>query len=131
AAESRRGAGDRASFTLRLLWDDEALCVAASVRGPQQAQAEIGPSVWRGDTLWGYIAGTGRGARLSSKWTLANTPQGPQVWDWVAESFMPNAELAWQPFEAGDGYIYEARLPFASMRVSDVSAGKEKRIEAG
>ena len=119
------------SFTLQLMWDNEALYVAASVRDPQHEQTETGPSVWRGDTLWGYIDGTGRGARLSSKWTLANTPQGPQVWDWVAESFMPNAELAWQPFEAGNGYIYEARLPFASMRISDVRAGKEMRIEAG
>lgn len=119
------------SFTLQLMWDDEALYFAASVRDPQHEQNEIGPGVVRGDALWGYLDGTGRGSRLSSKFTLANTPQGPQIWDWIAESFMPNAELAWQPFETGDGYVYEARLPFASMRISDVRAGMEMRIEAG
>ena len=119
------------SFTLQVMWDDEALYVAAAVRDPQHEQDEIGPGVSRADTLWGYIDGSGRGARLSSKWTLAQTPQGPQVWDWIAEGFMPDAELAWQPFETGDGYIYEARLPFASMRIRDVRAGMEMRIEAG
>lgn len=119
------------SFALQLMWDDEALYIAASVRDPEHEQNEIGPGVVRGDSLWGYIDGTGRGTRLSTKFTLANTPRGPQVWDWIAEGFMPNAELAWQPFETGDGYIYEARLPFESMRISDVRAGMEMRIEAG
>ena len=136
ARQILRGAGlwrgpDVDSFTLQLMWDDEALYVAASVRDPQHEQDEIGPGVSRADTLWGYIDGSGRGARLSSKWTLAQTPQGPQVWDWIGEGFMPNAELAWQPYEAGDGYVYEARLPFRSMRIDDVRAGMEMRIEAG
>lgn len=119
------------SFALQLMWDDEALYLAASVRDPAHEQNEVGPGVVRGDALWGYLDGTGRGARLSSKFTLANTPQGPQVWDWIAESFMPNAELAWQPFETGDGYSYEARLPFDAMRIGEVRAGMEMRIEAG
>lgn len=119
------------SFTLQIMWDDEALYVAAVVRDPQHEQNEIGPGVARGDTLWGYLDGTGRGTRLSSKFTLAQTPQGPQVWDWVAEGFMPGAELAWTPLATGEGYLYEARLPFQSMRISDVRAGMEMRIEAG
>lgn len=119
------------SFTLQIVWDDEALYLAATVRDPQHEQNEIGPGVARGDALWGYLDGTGRGSRLSSKFTLAQTPQGPQVWDWVAESFMPGAELAWAPLDTGDGYVYEARLPFQSMRIGDVRAGMEMRIEAG
>ncbi len=119
------------SFTVRFMWDDDALYLAAEVRDPAHQQDEVGPGVWRQDALWGYLDGSGRGTRLNSKFTLAQTPQGPQVWDWVAESFMPNAELAWQPFESGDGYVYEARLPFRSMRVGDVRSGQVMRVEVG
>lgn len=119
------------SFTVRFMWDDDALYLAAEVRDPAHQQDEVGPGVWRQDALWGYLDGSGRGTRLNSKFTLAQTPQGPQVWDWVAESFMPNAELAWQPFESGDGYVYEARLPFRSMRIGDVRSGQVMRVEVG
>jgi len=119
------------SFDIQFMWDDENLYLAAQVRDPVHEQPEIGPSVWAYDALWGYVDGTGRGQRLSAKFTLAQTPDGPQVWNWVASTWLPKAELAWQPFPNGDGYIYEAKLPFQSLRVRDVKAGKVMGFEAG
>ncbi|RPJ00535.1 MAG: hypothetical protein EHM39_04690, partial [Chloroflexi bacterium] len=81
-----RGAGlwrgpDVDSFDVQLMWDDDNLYVAIAVRDPVHEQPQIGPSVWSYDALWGYIDGDGRGQRLSAKFTLAQTPDGPQVWD--------------------------------------------------
>lgn len=136
ARQFLRGAGvwrgpDVDSFDIQFTWDDDALYLAASVRDPVHEQPEIGPSVWRYDVLWGYIDGTGQGQRIGSKFTLAQTPQGPQVWDWVASSWLPNAQLAWEPFAAGGGYVYEAALPWRSLRVRGVEAGKVIGVEAG
>jgi hypothetical protein len=119
------------SFDIQFMWDDDQLYLAASVRDPVHEQPEIGPSVWSHDTLWVYLDGTGEGKRLSSKFTLAATPSGPQVWDWVASTWLPNAELAWQPYPTEDGYVYEAALPWRSMRVRQVANGRIMGIEAG
>jgi hypothetical protein len=119
------------SFDIQFMWDDENLYLAVTVRDPVFDQPEIGPSVWSHDALWGYIDGDGRGQRLSTKFTLAQTPNGPQVWDWIASSWLPNAELAWQAFETGDGYIYEATLPFRSLRVSNAAVGETLGVEMG
>ncbi|HVO70649.1 MAG TPA: sugar-binding protein [Aggregatilineaceae bacterium] len=119
------------SFDIQFLWDDENLYLAATVRDPVFEQPEIGPAVWQYDALWGYVDGSGGGQRLSSKFTLAQTPKGPQTWDWIAGTWVPNAELAWALFSAGDGYIYEAKLPFRSLRVDDPQPGKVIGFEAG
>jgi hypothetical protein len=119
------------SFNIQFMWDDENLYLAATVRDPVFEQPEIGPSVWGYDTLWGYIDGDGRGQRLSAKFTLAQTPDGPQVWDWIASTWFPNAELAWLPFETGDGYSYEAKLPFRSLRMRNIAAGRKFGVEIG
>jgi hypothetical protein len=117
------------SFNVQFMWDDENLYLAATVRDPVFEQTEVGPGVWQGDTLWGYVDGTGGGQRLSSKFTLAQTPDGPQVWEWIASGWLPNAELAWVPFE--DGYTYEAKLPFRSLRVDAPQVGQVLGIEIG
>ncbi len=119
------------SFDVRFMWDDDNLYLAASVRDPVFEQPEIGPSVWSYDTLWVYVDAGGRGQRVSAKVTLAQTPQGPQVWDWVASTWFPDADLAWQAFEGGGGYVYEARLPFRSLRARNVAAGQELGVEVG
>jgi hypothetical protein len=119
------------SFDVQFMWDDENLYLAATVHDPVFEQPEIGPSVWSYDALWGYIDGDGRGQRLSAKFTLAQTPKGPQVWDWIASTWFPNAELVWQPFAGGDGYIYEAKLPFRSLRVRSINAGQQLGVEIG
>ncbi len=136
ARQFLRGAGiwrgpEIDSFDIRFMWDDENLYLAATVRDPVFEQTQIGPGVWQYDALWGYVDGAGRGLHISSKFTLAQTPDGPQVWDWIAGTWMPNAELAWTAFETGDGYIYEAKLPFRSLRVDAPEVGSTIGVEAG
>lgn len=119
------------SFDIQFMWDDENLYIAATVRDPVHEQPEYGPAVWSHDALWVYVDGDGAGRRLSSKFTLAETPRGPQVWDWVASGWQPSAELAWQAFEKGDGYVYEAKVPFQSLRTPIPESGTVMGIEAG
>jgi hypothetical protein len=119
------------SFALQLMWDVDNLYLAATVRDPVFEQLEVGPATWRYDSLWVYLDGTRQKIRLSTKLNLTETPHGPQIWDWIAGTFLPNGELAWQPFDTGDGYIYEATLPFRSLRIRDIHAGKVMGIEAG
>jgi hypothetical protein len=119
------------SFDVQVMWDDDNLYLAVTVRDPVHEQPEIGPGVWRYDALWGYLDGTGRGQHLSAKFTLAQTPDGPQVWEWIVGTWLPNAQLAWKPFDTGDGYIYEAALPFRSLRVDSPRSGQLLGIEIG
>lgn len=119
------------SFDVQLMWDDENLYIAVTVRDPVFEQPEIGPGVWRYDALWGYIDGTGRGQHLSSKFTLAQTPQGPQVWDWIAGTWLPGAQLAWKAFDSAKGYVYEAALPFRALRVDNPASGRTLGVEFG
>ena len=118
-----------ASFTLYWMWDDEYLYVASNVRDPEHVQNDTGPSAWRGDTQWLYLNTRGDRKRVDVKLTLAQTPDGPQVWNWIAQTFLPGAELAWQPVEGG--YIYEAALPLESLNYLEPEAGKRIYFEAG
>ncbi len=120
---------EEASFALRWMWDDDKLYVAARVRDPQHVQDGTGPSAWRGDTLWLYLNTRGDRRRVDVKLTLAQTPDGPQVWNWTAQAFLPGAELAWQPAEGG--YVYEAALPLASLNYFEPQDGKRIYFEAG
>lgn len=117
------------SFDIQFMWDDERLYIAVTVRDPVFEQPETGPAVWGHDALWVYVDGTDEGKRLSAKFTLAQTPHGPQVWDWVASGWQPNAELAWQATD--NGYIYEASVPFDSLRTRAPQSGTVMGIEAG
>ncbi len=108
---------EKASFVLRFLWDDTFLYVAAEVRDDQHVQKETGPSVWRGDALWLYFNTLGDRSRVDVKLTLAQTPAGPQVWNWTAQGFLPDAQLAWKEQEGG--YAYEAALPWKSLNMLD------------
>jgi hypothetical protein len=111
------------------MWDDEYLYVASHVRDPEHVQHEIGPAVWRGDTQWLYLNTRGDRKRVDVKLTLAQTPQGPQVWNWTAQTFLPGAELAWRAVE--DGYVYEAALPLKSLNYLEPEDGKRIYFEAG
>ncbi len=117
------------SVTLRWMWDDEYLYVAADVRDPDHSQPETGPSVWRGDVIWLYLDTRGSGRRIDAKLTLAETPDGPQIWNWIAGSFLPNAELVWQETEGG--YLYEAALPLDSLNFLEPEAVETMNFEAG
>lgn len=117
------------SFKLRLMWDAQQLYVLAEVRDPQHEQTGHGAGVGSGDALWLYLDTEGTGNRIAAKVTLAQTPAGPEVWDWKAGFPLPGARLAWLP--AAGGYTYEAALPWESLRARGVQTGKRLRIEAG
>ncbi|CAN5592518.1 hypothetical protein BH23CHL7_BH23CHL7_20040 [soil metagenome] len=120
---------EQASFEFRLAWDADNLYLAADVRKPNHVQTSIGPDVWRGDALWVYLDTTGAGQRVDVKLTLAQTPQGPQVWDWVGQGFLPNALLTWQATDGG--FRYEAALPWPSLHRAGVAAGDRLGFEVG
>lgn len=130
-----RGAGlwqgpDVDSHSLRLIWDEEHLYILAEVRDPEHHQLFTLSAAWQGDALWLYLTGGPDARALSAKVTLAQTPEGPQVWDWVRNTgFLRGAVLAWAPQEGG--YIYEAALPWASLGVREPRAGLRIGFEAG
>src|SRR5690606_22696424 len=108
------------SHRVTLAWDDENLYMLAQVRDPEHNQPFTLRNVGQADTLWVYVTNTPDAQRLSAKFTLAQTPDGPQVWDWVSTGFLDGATLAWQPTEAG--YTYEAAIPWASLDVETPAA---------
>lgn len=120
---------ERASMEVRLAWDADNLYVFADVRDPDHNQTGTGPDVWRGDAVWLYLDTTGGGSRIDVKLTLAQTPSGPQVWDWVGQGFLPRATLAWSESDAG--YRYEAALPWDSLHRREGAAGATLGLEAG
>lgn len=134
ARQFLRGAGlwqgaDVDSHTVKLAWDTEYLYLLAVVRDPQHEQPFTLSSVWQEDTLWVYITTRPNTNRLDAKFTLASTPDGPQVWDWIGTRFLPGALLAWQPTEAS--YLYEAAIPWRALEVVEAHAGMEIGFEAG
>lgn len=124
-----RGA-DVDSHIVRLMWDDENLYLLADVRDPEHVQEFTVSGVWQGDTLWLYFT-SGDARSLSAKLTLAQTPQGPQVWDWLRARFAPGAVLVWTPAADGAGYTYEAALPWAALGVDAPQPGMRLGFEAG
>ena len=123
------GGPDQDAFFSYVLWDNKNLYVAAQVLSPTHHQNEIGPSVWKGDTLWIYIDTRRDRSTVDAKLTLAQTPEGPQVWNWKVNSYLPEAQLAWKQ---GEGfYIYEAALPWKSLGIDQVQPGHEMGLELG
>jgi hypothetical protein len=116
------------SHQVRLAWDENNLYILAEVRDPEHKQDFTLSSAWQGDTLWIYMTGDPNASRLSAKFTLAQTPDGPQVWDWRRTGFMEGAELSWTPREGG--YLYEASIPWSSLDIQP-EAGMEIGFEAG
>jgi hypothetical protein len=111
------------------MWDDQNLYVAARVLSPTHNQTETGPSVWKGDTLWIYLNPHRDRSTVEDKLTLAQTPQGPQVWNWKTNSYQPGAKLAWKQ---GNGfYTYEAALTWKSLGVDQVQVGAAMALELG
>jgi hypothetical protein len=120
---------EQASLAARLAWDTDHLYVFADVRDPSHVQEGAGPDVWRGDAVWLYLDTTGAGSRVDVKLTLAQTPSGAQVWDWVGQGFLPNVTLAWT--ETDGGYRYEAALPWESLHRRDGAAGGTLALDMG
>jgi hypothetical protein len=123
------GGPDQDAFFSYVMWDDQNLYVAAQVLSPTHHQTEIGPSVWKGDTLWIYLDTRRDRSTVDAKLTLAQTPEGPQVWNWKVNSYLPGAQLAWKQ---GEGfYVYEAALPWKSLGIDQVQPGHEMGLELG
>jgi hypothetical protein len=123
------GGADTDAFVGYVEWDDQNLYIAARVFDPEHSQAETGPSVWKGDTLWIYGDSNHDQSSVDIKLTLAQTPDGPQIWDWKNNRFVPDGQLAWKQ---GDGtYSYEARLPWKGLGVTKVAAGTLLGLELG
>jgi hypothetical protein len=117
------------AFVGYLMWDDQNLYVAARVLSPAHRQTETGPSVWKGDTLWIYLDTRRDRSTVDAKLTLAQTPLGPQVWNWKVNNYLPGANLAWK--QGDGGYSYEAALPWKSLGIDQVQPGAELGLELG
>ncbi len=118
------------SHAVRLTWDDENLYLLADVRDPEHVQDATVSGVWQGDTLWLYFT-SGDMRALDAKLTLAQTPQGGQVWDWLHARFARGAEVVWQAMDEGGGYTYEAAIPWAALDIDEPQAGMRLGFEAG
>jgi hypothetical protein len=117
------------SHQVTLAWDDENLYLLAQVRDPAHEQPFALRNVGQGDALWVYVTNSPDAQRLSAKFTLAETPDGAQIWDWVGTGFLPGATLAWQSSEGG--YIYEAAIPWSALNIEAPAAGMQFGFEAG
>jgi hypothetical protein len=123
------GGPDTDAFIAYVQWDEQNLYLAAHVLSPAHQQNETGPSVWKGDALWVYLNPQRERSSVANKLTLAQTPDGPQVWNWKANNFLPGAQLAWQQ---GDGfYNYEAALPWKALGVDQAETGGALGLEVG
>lgn len=136
ARQFLRGAGlwqgpEVDSFTLRLQWDETHLYLLAAVRDPEHEQPHRLSTVWQGDALWLYFTRAPGASALSAKFTLAQTPAGPEIWNWVETGFARGSQLAWTPFADGTGYIYEAALSWEAIGVRTPEAGMRFGFEAG
>jgi len=117
------------SHAVRLLWDADRLYIGAAVRDPLHDQPYTLSTAWQGDCLWFYLTASPDARALSAKFTLAQTPDGPQVWDWIHTRFLPGAALAFT--QSDGGYIYEASLPWEALGVDAPQAGGRIGLEAG
>lgn len=118
------------SHHLSLVWDEAGLYLAAEVRDPEHVQDFTLSNVWQGDSLWLYFTTSPEARGLDSKFTLSQTPDGPQIWDWQRTEFANGGQLAWSA--ADGGYIYEAFLPWKAIGFSaSPTPGARIGLEAG
>lgn len=134
ARQFLRGAGswqgaEVDSHSLRLQWDADNLYLAATVRDPEYVQDQTVSNVWQGDTLWLYFTASPQSRTLDAKITMAQTPAGPQLWNWTHAGFAKGATLAWT--QQDGGYTYEAVIPWSTLDVDQPQAGTQIGFEAG
>ena len=70
---------------------------------------------------------TGQGSRVDVKLTLAQTPSGPQVWDWVGQGVPARRHARLERSLAG-GYRYEVALPWESLHRPGAGARRRARL---
>lgn len=117
------------SHTLQLMWDAANLYVAVSVRDPEHVQTYTLSEVWHDDALWLYVIPSPNANRLSSKFTFAQTKDGPQIWDWVNSQFLEGASMQW--VQEDGGYRYEAAIPWKSIGIDAAEPGMTFGLEVG
>jgi hypothetical protein len=132
-AQFLRGAGfwqgpETDSHEIQLQWDTDNLYIAATVRDPEHIQGYTLSEVWHDDVLWFYVSSGPEAQRLSSKFTLAQTSDGPQIWNWTGSGFVKGAQMMWEAQDGG--YIYEASIPWAALNI-EPTAGKPIGLEVG
>lgn len=116
------------SHTVQLSWDDNSLYIAVSVRAPQHIQDFTLDNVWHGEATWIYLTDDLNRRNLSAKFTLSQTPDGPQVWDWLRSGFLKDTTMGWS--QNDHGFTYEAAIPWTSLHITPES-GMTLGIEAG
>ena len=99
------------------------------MRDPLHEQPYTLSTAWQGDTLWFYMTASPDARTLSTKFTLAQTPDGPQVWDWINTGFLAGAALAFTPSDGG--YTYEASVPWESLGVEAPKPGSGSAWKSG
>jgi len=129
-----RGAGfwkgpDVDSHSVQIAWDDQNLYLAVQVQAPAHVQTYTLSNVWHGEATWIYLTDDLTRRSLSAKFTLAQTPDGPQVWDWLNSGFLKGAKMVWA--KTDNGFRYEASIPWASVGIRAPKAGQIIGIEAG
>jgi hypothetical protein len=117
------------SHSVQLAWDDSNFYLAVNVRAPQHQQDYTLSDVWHGEATWVYFASDPNKTNLSSKFTFAQTPDGPQVWDWLNSGFLKDAHMVWS--KTDNGFIYEASIPWSSIKMSAPQVGKKIGLEVG
>ncbi len=117
------------SHSIQLSWDESNLYLAVHVRAPQHQQDFALSNVWHGEATWVYFASDLNKTGLSSKFTLAQTPDGPQVWDWINTSFLKDAHMVWS--KTDNGFIYEAAVPWVSIKLLHPQVGMKIGLEVG
>jgi hypothetical protein len=134
SAQFLRGAGlwqgaEVDSHRVTLIWDETNLYVLAQVRDPEHNQTFTVSGVGQADTLWFYVTNSPDANRLSAKFTFAQTPEGPQIWDWTRTRFLTGATLAWQSVEGG--YTFEAAIPWSALDIEQPTAAMQFGLEVG
>ncbi len=117
------------SHSVQLSWDDTHLYMAVSVRAPQYQQDYTLSNVWHGEAAWVYFTSDLNKNIQSSKFTLAQTPDGPQVWDWINTGFLKDAHMGWAKTDTG--FVYEASIPWSSIRMTHPTSGMKIGLEVG
>lgn len=117
------------SHGVQLAWDDNNLYLAVSVRAPQHIQDFALSEIWHGEATWVYFVNDLHKNALSSKFSLAQTPDGPQVWDWIKSNFLQDTDMAWS--ETDNGFIYEAAIAWESIKMSQPVVGSKIGLEVG
>ncbi|MEO8391592.1 MAG: sugar-binding protein, partial [Chloroflexota bacterium] len=137
AQQFLRGAGlwkgaDVDSHSIRLQWDESNLYVLADTRDPALDQTNTLSSVGQGDALWLYFTSSLDASTISAKMTLAQTPDGAQIWDWKNVGFVNGSKLSFKAHDDSTGYSFEAALPWSALGFkTPPQAGAQLGFEAG